>query len=56
MKDDIESSILIISHYKILGVKLDYSQLAKDIDGELKLCKVRTPQTKGKCEIANKFE
>ena len=30
-------------------------QFFKDIDVELKLCKVRTPQTKGKCEVANKF-
>lgn len=30
-------------------------QYFKDIDVELKLCKVRTPQTKGKCETSNKF-
>ena len=30
-------------------------QFFKDIGVELKLCKVRTPQTKGKCETSNKF-
>lgn len=30
-------------------------QFFKDIDVKLKLCKVRTPQTKGKDEVSNKF-
>lgn len=30
-------------------------QFFKDLDVELHLCKVRTPQTKGKCETSNKF-
>lgn len=30
-------------------------QFFKDMDIELKLCKVRTPQTKGKDEVSNKF-
>lgn len=30
-------------------------QFFKDLDVELQLCKVRTPQTKGKCETSNKF-
>lgn len=30
-------------------------QFFKDIEVKLKLCKVRTPQTKGKCETSNKF-
>lgn len=31
------------------------AQFFKDLNVELKLCKPRTPQTKGKCEASNKF-
>ena len=31
------------------------TQFFKDLNVELKLCKPRTPQTKGKCETSNKF-
>lgn len=30
-------------------------QLEKDLDIEIQLCKVRSPQSKGKCESANRF-
>ena len=30
-------------------------QFFKDLGVELKLCQIRTPQTKGKCETSNKF-
>lgn len=36
-------------------VKKQISQLFKDLGCELKLCKVRTPQTKGKVENSNKY-
>ncbi len=33
----------------------EITQFFKDLDIELKLCRVRSPQTKGKCESANRF-
>lgn len=46
IKDNIESVVLIISYYKIMGVRPNFSQLAKGIGIEFELCKAQTPQAK----------
>lgn len=49
------SAIVSIDEHGNRNVHPTITQFFKDLNVELKLCKPRTPQTKGKCETSNKF-
>lgn len=53
LTDNMSAVVSIKNHDKTIHSKI--RQLFKDIGCELKLCKPRTPQTKGKDENSNKF-
>lgn len=49
------SAIVSVDEHGNRNVHPTITQFFKDLNVELKLCKPRTPQTKGKCETSNKF-
>ena len=49
------SAVVSIDEQGKRNVHPTIAQFFKDLNVELKLCKPRTPQTKGKCETSNKF-
>ena len=49
------SAIVNVDEHREKTIHPTIVQFFKDLDVELKLCKTRTPQTKGKCETSNKF-
>lgn len=53
LTDNMSAIVKIISNDKQIHPSV--TQFFKDLDVELQLCKVRTPETKGKDEISNKY-
>ena len=53
LTDNMSAIVSIKGNHKKVNPRV--SSLFKDIESKLKLCKVKTPQTKGKDENANKF-
>lgn len=49
------SAVVSVDEHGNRNVHPTIAQFFKDLNVELKLCKPRTPQTKGKCETSNKF-
>ena len=49
------SAIVSIDEHGNRKIHPTIAQFFKDLNVKLKLCKPRTPQTKGKCEASNKF-
>ena len=49
------SAIVSVDEHGNRNIHPRITQFFKDLNVELKLCKPRTPQTKGKCETSNKF-
>ena len=49
------SAIVNVNEHGEKKVHETIEQFFKDLGVELKLCQIRTPQTKGKCETSNKF-
>ncbi len=53
LTDNATSIVSLTNGYKRKHNKI--KQLEKDLGINIKLCKIRSPQTKGKCESANRF-
>ena len=53
LTDNMSAIVNVIDDQK--GIHSSMIQFCKDLDIKLQLCKVRTPETKGKDEVSNKF-